>query len=67
MTLFDPILSNNTTQHARLMQIDVAYVKAHGFLFSEMAAEKFKPAVDEFLSLLNNHIGRTTRRWMESG
>lgn len=67
MTLFDPILSSSNAQHARLMPIDLAFVKAHGILFSGKSADEFTPAVNEFLSLLNTHIGRTTRRWMESG
>ncbi|KAI0125137.1 hypothetical protein BJ170DRAFT_489516 [Xylariales sp. AK1849] len=67
MTLFDPILSASNAQHSRLMPIDAAFVKAHGILFSDKFANDFFPAVEEFLQNLDNHIGRTTRRWMESG
>ncbi|KAK6076388.1 telomerase-binding protein EST1A protein [Seiridium cupressi] len=67
MTLFDPILSANNTQNSRLIPIDAAFVKAQGILFSGRCQDDFKPAVEEYLHLLNNHIGRTTRRWMESG
>ncbi|KAI1872276.1 hypothetical protein JX265_001600 [Neoarthrinium moseri] len=67
MTLFDPILSVSNTQHSRLMAIDASFVKAHGILFSGKCADDFLPAVEEFLHNLNTHIGRTTRRWMESG
>jgi hypothetical protein len=67
MTLFDPILSANSSQHSRLMQIDVAFVKAHGILFSDKSPEQFHATTKEFLDSLDNHIGRTTRRWMESG
>lgn len=67
MTLFDPILNRSNTQHSRLMQIDAAFVKAHGILFSGKSQDDFYPSVEEFLRLLDNHIGRTTRRWMESG
>ncbi|KAH6657035.1 hypothetical protein BKA67DRAFT_554046, partial [Truncatella angustata] len=67
MTLFDPILNGTNPQHSRLLQVDAAFVKAHGILFSGKYAEDFQGAVDEFLGNLNNHIGRTARRWMESG
>jgi hypothetical protein len=66
LTLFDPILNANT-QHSRLIPVDAEFVKAHGILFSGRLQDSFDPTVIEFLSMLNNHIGRTTRRWMESG
>lgn len=34
MTLFDPILNAKNTQNFLLTQIDAAFVKAHGILFS---------------------------------
>lgn len=79
LTLFDPIL--NGTQN-RLQPIDLAFVKAHGILFiASNTDEKEKPLpkpLDElmseypktktdFLSLLDVHIARTSRSWMESG
>lgn len=79
LTLFDPILSG--TQN-RLQPIDLAFVKAHGLLFivsntdeREKPLPKYldnpmleyaKTKVD-FLGLLDNHIARTTRGWMEPG
>lgn len=67
MTLFDPILNAGSTQHSRLLPIDAAFVKAHGILFSDKSLDQFLPAVREFLDNLNNHVARTTRRWLESG
>ncbi|KAI0147282.1 hypothetical protein GGR57DRAFT_256668 [Xylariaceae sp. FL1272] len=67
MTLFEPILNVSGYEHARLIPIDVAFVKAHGILFSQKFQGDYEASVNEFLSLLNGHIGRTTRRWMESG
>ncbi|KAI1379107.1 hypothetical protein F4677DRAFT_442836 [Hypoxylon crocopeplum] len=67
MTLFDPILDPTSTQHSRLMPIDVAFVKAHGILFSNKSSAEFVPTVNKFYSMLDHHIGRTTRKWMESG
>ncbi|KAH8655570.1 hypothetical protein BX600DRAFT_70331 [Xylariales sp. PMI_506] len=66
MTLFDPILNSNHT-NSRLTQIDAAFVKAHGILFSGKCVDDFTPTAKEFIDNLDNHIGRITRRWMESG
>lgn len=67
MTLFDPILDPNGTLNSRLIPIDVFFVKAHGILFSNKFSEEFGSTVESFRSMLGNHIGRTTRKWMESG
>ncbi|KAI0172886.1 hypothetical protein GGR52DRAFT_580520 [Hypoxylon sp. FL1284] len=67
MTLFDPILDPNSTQSSRLAPIDVLFVKAHGILFSNKFSNKFEPTVESFRNMLGEHIGRTTRKWMESG
>ncbi|KAI4592829.1 hypothetical protein KJ359_010382 [Pestalotiopsis sp. 9143b] len=66
MTLFDPIL-NATAQKSRLPAIDYAFVKAHGILFSGNCEGDFSGATETFFQDLDNHIGRSTRRWMEAG
>ncbi|KAK8036846.1 hypothetical protein PG994_015343 [Apiospora phragmitis] len=66
MTLFDPLLGS-TSQHSRLLPIDSAYVKAHGLLFTGKTGSEYETAVAEFVNNLDNHISRTTRRWMECG
>ncbi|KAL7621482.1 hypothetical protein AAE478_008805 [Parahypoxylon ruwenzoriense] len=67
MTLFEPILDSNSAQHSRLIAIDVAFVKAHGILFSNKFSNDFLPTANKFFGMLDNHIDRTTRKWMESG
>ncbi|KAI1317337.1 hypothetical protein F5Y16DRAFT_419788 [Xylariaceae sp. FL0255] len=67
MTLFEPLLSVSGYSHPRLIAIDVAFVKAHGVLFSEKSLNEFHPAADKFLESLNDHVGRTTRRWTDMG
>ncbi|KAI1489639.1 hypothetical protein F5X96DRAFT_679641 [Biscogniauxia mediterranea] len=67
MTLFEPIISGNSSHTSRMTPIDVALVKAHGILFSKKAEDEFDTTVDEFLNMLDNHISRITRRWMEAG
>ena len=57
---------NNQGQY-RLPPLDTAYIKAQGLLFTNRDPEKFEPAVQDFLDLLDNQIGRITRKWMEQG
>ncbi|KAH6667759.1 hypothetical protein B0J14DRAFT_547891 [Halenospora varia] len=68
LTLFEPVLNADNGQgQYRLPPLDAAFVKAHGLLFTNKEMHKFDHTVDEFLSLLNTHIGRVTRKFMEQG
>ena len=68
LTLFEPVLNATSGQgQYRLPPFDTAFVKAHGLLFTNKNMDKFRPAVQEFLDLLNNHIGRVTRKFLEQG
>jgi hypothetical protein len=67
MTLFDPILNSTGAQPPRIAAIDASFVKVHGILFSDRSWDSFDSTVAEFLGMLDVHIGRTSRRWMESG
>ncbi|KAF4466808.1 hypothetical protein FALBO_6334 [Fusarium albosuccineum] len=64
MTLFDPVLSNSPT---RLAPIDAAFVRVHGILFSGKSKDKLQESMDEFINQLDGYIGRSTKRWLESG
>ncbi|KAI1130029.1 hypothetical protein F5Y10DRAFT_276406 [Nemania abortiva] len=67
MTLFDPILGVGGYQHARLNQNDVAFVKAHGILFSRKQSNNFGAVVNEFHLGLDGRISETTENWKEAG
>ncbi|KAH6684277.1 hypothetical protein B0J14DRAFT_555256 [Halenospora varia] len=68
LTLFEPVLNSDNGQgQYRLPPLDMAFVKAHGLLFTNKEMHKFDHTVDEFLSLLNTQIGRVTRKFMEQG
>jgi hypothetical protein len=68
LTLFEPVLNAEQGQGLhRLPPLDTAFVKAHGLLFTNKEMERFDPAVQEFLGLLDNQIGRVTRKFMEQG
>lgn len=64
MTLFDPVLNNNT---ARLAPVDAAFVRAHAILFSGKSQDQLQESTDSFIDSLDGHIGRVTKRWLESG
>jgi hypothetical protein len=69
LTLFDPVLkADNGQGQYRLPPLDTAFVKAHGLLFTNKEIEvRFESAMTEFLGLLDNQIGRVTRKFMEQG
>ncbi|PVH86360.1 hypothetical protein DL98DRAFT_582931 [Cadophora sp. DSE1049] len=68
LTLFEPVLNSvNAHGQYRLPPLDTAFVKAHGLLFTNRDIEKFDLTVKEFLGLLDNQIGRVTRKFMEQG
>ncbi|CZS92380.1 uncharacterized protein RAG0_02797 [Rhynchosporium agropyri] len=68
LTLFEPVLnSDNAHGQYRLAQFDTAFVKAHGLLFTNRNVKQFDATVNEFLGLLDNQIGRVTRKFMEQG
>ncbi|KAF5251398.1 hypothetical protein FANTH_3504 [Fusarium anthophilum] len=64
MTLFDPVLNNNT---ARLAPVDAAYVRAHAILFSGKSQDQLEESVESFIDQLDSHISRSPKRWLESG
>jgi hypothetical protein len=68
ITLFEPVLNTDNAQgQYRLQPLNIAFVKAHGLLFTNRDMAKFKPTMKEFLGLLDNQIGRVTRKFMEQG
>ncbi|KAF8866828.1 hypothetical protein BDZ45DRAFT_734852 [Acephala macrosclerotiorum] len=68
LTLFNPVLDTGSTRsQLRLPPLDMSFVKAHGLLFTNKNIEKFEDTKNEFLGLLDNQIGRVTRKFMEQG
>ncbi|KAK0730015.1 hypothetical protein B0H67DRAFT_19419 [Lasiosphaeris hirsuta] len=66
MTLFEPIMASNPSQSSRLPPTELAFVKTHGILFSKKMPEALEASMNEFLSSLDSHIGRSSRRFLES-
>ncbi|KAK4119938.1 hypothetical protein N657DRAFT_244275 [Parathielavia appendiculata] len=68
MTLFEPIMSRTPNhQQARLPPTELNFVKTHGIMFSGKQMEELESAMGALFHSLDNHIGRSTRRWLESG
>ena len=67
MTLFDPVMASSPNQQSRLAPTELASVRIHGIMFSKRSPEKLEPLMAEFVNELDNHIARSTRRWLEPG
>jgi hypothetical protein len=63
MTLFEPLISRTSNPQ----QADLNFGKTHGILFSGKQLEELKPTMETVFQLLDNHIDRSTRRWLEAG
>lgn len=70
MTLFEPVL-NPKPQPAQLQHrfhtIEIEYIKAHAMLFTHADVEKYDAGVSQFTNMLDAHIGRSTRNFMQQG
>jgi len=67
MNLFDPVMAPNSRQQSRLPPAELAFVRIHGTMFSKKSPEKLELLMAEFVNELDNHIARSTRRWLEPG
>ncbi|KAK4096003.1 hypothetical protein N658DRAFT_437027, partial [Parathielavia hyrcaniae] len=64
LTLFDPLMSRTSNpQQARLGPTELNFVKTHSILFTGKRLEDLEPLMGTFLASLDNHIGRSTRRY----
>ena len=66
LTLFEPVLeSKNHPYETQQQPIDPALVRSHACMFMRTGAEKQRAYADEFLGLLDNHIARTARLFLQ--
>ncbi|KAI9696416.1 MAG: hypothetical protein M1836_005694 [Candelina mexicana] len=66
LTLFDPFLGSEHPYH-RSQPVEAAFIRAHGLHFKRADLDNFSHLVDQFLSLLDDHIARFTAKWKEQG
>lgn len=68
LTLFNPVLDVDSAHgQLRIPPLDMAFVKAHGLLFTNKSLDGFERPYHEFIGLLDNQIGRLTPNFMEQG
>ncbi|KAG7289860.1 hypothetical protein NEMBOFW57_006237 [Staphylotrichum longicolle] len=67
MTLIEHCRAGSTNpQQAKLSLTELHFVRTHDILFAG-GHQEFDSTLETFLKPLDNHIGRSTRRWLESG
>ncbi|PVH67527.1 hypothetical protein DL98DRAFT_507629 [Cadophora sp. DSE1049] len=66
LTLFAPIL-NESQALSRTLPFEIAFVRSHGILFTSEQRGEYEYSASNFLRLLDPHIGRATRNFMEQG
>ncbi|KAL2010228.1 hypothetical protein VTN00DRAFT_6035 [Thermoascus crustaceus] len=67
LLLFNPLLDPSRAVNNRHPPLATAFVSAHGVLFTKGSVDRFIKLVDEFLSLLDNYIGRVGALFREQG
>jgi hypothetical protein len=67
LTLLDPILGRAVATYSHALPIDTNFIKAHALLFDRLSLDDFTEATTDFISNLDNHIGRVTAKWKEQG
>lgn len=67
LTLLDPILGRTVATYSHALPIDTNFTRAHALLFRNLSIEEFTSAKHEFITNLDNHIGRVTAKWKEQG
>jgi hypothetical protein len=67
MLLFNPFLEGSEIASQRYPLVESALVKAHGILFTHGSISEYTSLMDQFLSILDNHIGRVTAKFRVQG
>jgi hypothetical protein len=67
MTLFRGPLEREVSNGAPALPVESCFVEAHAFAFARDSANRFESSSQDYLSQLDNHIGRVTAKWKEQG
>ena len=68
LTLFKRVLDADPAHgQQRIPPLDMAFVKAHGLLFTNKNLDASEGLYHEFIELLDNHISRVAQKFMEQG
>ncbi|KAI9812741.1 MAG: hypothetical protein M1827_004497 [Pycnora praestabilis] len=66
LTLFEPVMGSEQS-YPRALPVDTLFIRAHAILFTGVSLDTFPEIVEQYLSLLDNHVGRVTAKWKEQG
>lgn len=67
MTLFDPLLEENSNSLSRLEPVDTSFVRVFAILFSRKAMDQLEATMEQFFELLDGRIGREQGNWLQPG
>lgn len=67
MTLFRPLIADDQPAYATGLPTDTIFTKVHALLFTKFAKPGYDQFSQDFLTSLDNHIGRVTAKWKEQG
>lgn len=67
MTLFRGPLEREVSNGASPLPVESCFVEAHAFAFARGSANRFESSSQDYLSQLDDHIGRVTAKWKEQG
>ena len=63
MTLFAPVLYQKSSRRRFIS----AFVRSHAIIFTSQSLETFDETMDDFISRLDSHIARITKKYLEQG
>lgn len=67
MTLFRPFVQDDQPVYSPGLPIDTLFTMLHALLFTRLVKHWQDQARQDFVSNLDNHIGRVTAKWKEQG
>lgn len=67
MLLFNPFLEGSEIASQRYPLVESALIKAHAVLFTRGSVSEYMSLMDQFSSVLDNHIGRVTAKFRAQG
>lgn len=62
LTLFDPIFAPDSVSQ-KALPVDTGFIRLHGINFTHIDLETFDEALDNFLYILDTHIGDPKSKW----
>jgi hypothetical protein len=66
MTLFEPVLDLKSSRR-RFPPVISAFVRCHAIIFTGQSLETFDETMEDFISRLDSHIARITKKYLEQG